>query len=64
MKFKKCIKCGIRIHQTDWEILKEMSLMPICDNCLFVPDKNKKDFSKKLIKNNPKKIIEFPLRKY
>jgi hypothetical protein len=33
MKNKKCIKCGILIHQTDWIILKQLSLLPICDNC-------------------------------
>jgi hypothetical protein len=32
IKNKKCIKCGIRIHYTDWIILKELSLLPICDN--------------------------------
>lgn len=35
MKTKKCIRCGVRLHPTDWIILKEMSTMPICDNCLL-----------------------------
>jgi hypothetical protein len=28
-----CIKCGIRVHPTDWEILKYHNMMPICDGC-------------------------------
>jgi hypothetical protein len=28
-----CIRCGIRLHQTDWEILKSINQMPICDGC-------------------------------
>jgi hypothetical protein len=40
MKEKKCIKCKIRIHPSDWFILKEMSSLPICDKCLFTEEKN------------------------
>jgi hypothetical protein len=41
MKIKKCIKCGIPMHQTDWLILKEMGYMPICDNCMLKEEDTK-----------------------
>jgi hypothetical protein len=28
-----CIRCGIRLHPTDWAILKYNNQMPICDDC-------------------------------
>ncbi|MBH0166752.1 hypothetical protein IHV12_17665 [Fictibacillus sp. 7GRE50] len=39
MKTKKCIKCGVRLHPTDWIILKEINTLPICDNCSLVDNK-------------------------
>jgi hypothetical protein len=44
-KIKKCIKCGIQLHPTDWIILKQMSKMPICDSCLFIENGEKKKVS-------------------
>jgi NAD-dependent SIR2 family protein deacetylase len=28
-----CIRCGIRLHPSDWEILKYNNQLPICDEC-------------------------------
>lgn len=28
-----CIRCGIKLHPTDWELLKYINPMPICDEC-------------------------------
>jgi hypothetical protein len=61
MKTKKCIKCGIRLHATDWIILKEMSTMPICDNCLF-SDKVNHESEKVKLNKNP--LIKFPEKNY
>jgi hypothetical protein len=41
MKTKKCIRCGVRLHPTDWIILKEMNTLPICDDCSLGQDENK-----------------------
>jgi hypothetical protein len=47
MKTKKCIKCGVRLHPTDWVILKEMNTLPICDNCSL----NNKEINNTIIQN-------------
>jgi acetyl-CoA carboxylase beta subunit len=48
MKTKKCIKCGVRLHLTDWIILKEMNTLPICDNCsLIESESNTKELKDK-----------------
>jgi DNA-directed RNA polymerase subunit M/transcription elongation factor TFIIS len=63
MKSKKCITCGIRLHPTDWIILKEMNNLPICDNC-SLKEKNKNELIQNNINNETvprnKKIIKFP----
>ncbi|MFC0237080.1 hypothetical protein [Fictibacillus phosphorivorans] len=41
MKIKKCIRCGIRLHPTDWLVLKEMLSLPICDSCSLIEEKQK-----------------------
>jgi hypothetical protein len=51
MKPKKCLKCGVRLHPTDWIILKEMNTLPICDNCSLDEEKNKNE----LIQNKKNK---------
>lgn len=28
-----CLKCGVKLDRTDWEILKYHSKLPICDEC-------------------------------
>lgn len=28
-----CIRCRIKLHPTDWELLKYNNQMPICDEC-------------------------------
>jgi hypothetical protein len=28
-----CIRCRIKLHPTDWELLKYKNQMPICDEC-------------------------------
>lgn len=35
MKTKKCIRCNVKLHPTDWIILKEMNILPICDKCVL-----------------------------
>jgi NAD-dependent SIR2 family protein deacetylase len=32
-KIRKCIRCGVRLSQSDWKLLKLDSMMPICDGC-------------------------------
>jgi NAD-dependent SIR2 family protein deacetylase len=32
-KIRKCIRCGVRLSQSDWKLLKLDSMMPICDDC-------------------------------
>ncbi|MBH0160454.1 hypothetical protein [Fictibacillus sp. 26RED30] len=43
MKTKKCIKCGVKLHTTDWIILKEMNTLPVCDNCTLNEKENKNE---------------------
>jgi hypothetical protein len=60
MKTKKCIKCGVRLHSTDWIILKEMNTLPIC---ALDKEKNKNELIQNKINNetSPRnKIIRFP----
>jgi hypothetical protein len=40
MKPKKCLKCGVRLHPTDWIILKEINTLPICDSCSLSEKEN------------------------
>jgi NAD-dependent SIR2 family protein deacetylase len=28
-----CLKCGVKLDRTDWEILKYHNKLPICDEC-------------------------------
>jgi hypothetical protein len=56
MKNKKCLKCGIQIHYTDWIILKELSLLPVCDNCLLKEDERDEIKEKQLFPSINKKI--------
>jgi hypothetical protein len=62
LKTKKCIKCGVKLHPTDWIILKEMSTMPICDNCLLSDKENKNESEKDKLNENP--LIRFPEKNY
>jgi hypothetical protein len=57
---KKCIKCGIRLHPTDWIILKEMNTLPICDYCLFEEEESNKPENGNVVKS--KNIIHFPVK--
>jgi DNA-directed RNA polymerase subunit M/transcription elongation factor TFIIS len=64
MKTKKCIKCGVQLHPTDWIILKEMNTLPICDNCSLDEEKNNNELLQNKINKETsppnKKIIRFP----
>jgi uncharacterized protein YecA (UPF0149 family) len=40
MKTIKCLKCGVRLHPSDWIILKKMNTLPICDNCSLIDEEN------------------------
>jgi hypothetical protein len=31
-----CLKCGIQLHNSDWEILKAHNTLPICDEYEFI----------------------------
>jgi hypothetical protein len=46
MKIKKCIRCGVPMHPTDWLILKEMGYMPICDNCMLIEEETESPFNR------------------
>jgi hypothetical protein len=46
------------LHNTDWIILKEMSMLPICDNCLLKEQNS--NFEKSHINQSLNKIIKFP----
>jgi hypothetical protein len=50
MKIKKCIKCGVPLHSTDWMILKDMKTLPICDNCSLNEENNKNVIQYNIIK--------------
>jgi hypothetical protein len=32
-KIIMCLKCGMKLDNTDWEILKYHNKLPICDEC-------------------------------
>jgi hypothetical protein len=55
-KIKRCLKCKIKLHSTDWLILKLMNKMPICDICeekLSVNKVNVNLEKEKKINDNP-----------
>jgi hypothetical protein len=56
------LKCGIQIHYTDWIILKEMAMLPICDNCLLA-EEQKAETNEKQTNSSLKKVIIFPKKK-
>lgn len=56
---KKCIKCKILLHPSDWLILKERSSMPICDNCLFTEEKCLSDHNSMHHDLQQKKVVIF-----
>ncbi|WP_171005570.1 hypothetical protein [Bacillus sp. E(2018)] len=31
-----CLKCGIQLHSSDWEILKAHNTLPVCDECELI----------------------------
>ncbi|OOE12487.1 hypothetical protein [Fictibacillus arsenicus] len=52
-----CIRCGIRLHPTDWEILKYNNQMPICDECdIKYSNENKKILNASLQLNYCNKV--------
>jgi hypothetical protein len=56
------LKCGIQIHYTDWIILKEMAMLPICDNCLLAEEQNV-ETNEKQTNTSLEKVITFPQKK-
>jgi hypothetical protein len=57
MKTKKCIRCGVPLHSTDWLILKDMNTLPICDNCSLDEVNKKNVIQYKLIKGKKDKRV-------